>query len=212
MAVQGRCGQGQARVTGQSSDGAPRPPSYNTVQVEQRRDQALILVPEDFEINKGDQVIPFTITDQFGHPTPARYIQVHMTNDPYVIACLTANGPNYQGELHATPYTGPETIETLTDEVMQMLEPEFPAAEFVSDAIRHMNDRTLLADVIRYQAKFAEIKRIWDQRAKLEQRCYQVGLEMGLCWHRLQDTRAVQRIIEEMVQDQCINQQGGGRQ
>ena len=41
-----------------------------------------------------------------------------------------------------------------------MLEPEFPAAEFVSDAIWRINDRTLLADVIRYWAKFAEIEHI----------------------------------------------------
>ena len=39
---------------------------------------------------------------------PARYIQVHMTSNPYVIARLTANGPDYQGELHATPYNGVE--------------------------------------------------------------------------------------------------------
>ena len=93
-------------------------------------------------------MIPFTITDQFGRPTPARFIQVHMTNNPYVIACLTANGPDYRGELHATPYNGAEAVEALTDEAMRMLEPEFPAAEHVSDALRRMGDRTLWAEVI----------------------------------------------------------------
>ena len=151
MVVQGRCGRGQARVTGQSSDGAPRPPSYNTAHGEQRREPAPILVPEDFEINEGDQAIPFTITDQFGHPTPARYIQVHMTNNPYVIARLTANGPDYRGELHATPYAGTEPVDVLTDEAMRMLEPNFPAAELVSDSLCRMGDRTLWAEVIRYR-------------------------------------------------------------
>ena len=124
-----------------------------------------------------------------------------MTNNPYVIARLTANGPDYRGELHVTPYNGPEPIDVLTDEAMRMLEPEFPAAEFVSDAIRRIGDRTLLADVIRYQARFTEIEQIQDQRAELERKCYLVGLEMGFCRHRLQDVRAVQHIIEEMVQD-----------
>ena len=124
-----------------------------------------------------------------------------MTNNPYVIARLTANGPDYRGELHVTPYNGPEPIDVLTDEAMQMLEPEFPAAEFVSNAIRRIGDRTLLADVIRYQARFTEIEQIQDQRAELERKCYLVGLEMGFCRHRLQDARAVQHIIEEMVQD-----------
>ena len=135
-----------------------------------------------------------------------------MTNDLYVIARLTTNGPNYQGELHATPYTGMEPIDILTDEAMRMLEPKFPAVDFVCDAIQHIRDHTLEADVIRYKAKFAEIERIQNQWAELEHQCYMVGLEMGLCRHRLQDVCVVQRIIEEMVQDQRINQHGGARQ
>ena len=171
-----------------------------------------VLILEDFEINEGDRVIPFTVTDQFSHPTLARYIQVHMTNDLYVIARLTANSPNYQGKLHATPYTGMEPINVLTNEAMCMLEPKFPAADFVCDAIQRIRDRTLEADVIQYKAKFAEIEHIWNQWAELECQCYMVGLEMGLCQHWLQDACTVQCIIEEMVQDQHINQHGGARQ
>ena len=135
-----------------------------------------------------------------------------MTNNPYVIACITANGPNYRGELHATPYTGPETVEALTDEAMHMLEPEFPAAEQVSDALQRMGDRSLWAEVIRYRVRVAEIERIRVQREELHRRCYLVGLEMGFSRQRLQDAHAVQRIIEDMVQDTRINQQQQVRQ
>ena len=124
-----------------------------------------------------------------------------MTSNPYVIARLTANGPDYWGELHATPYNGPEEVEPLTDEAMRMLEPDFPAAEHVSNALRRMGDRTLWAEVIWYRAKVSEIDRIQVQREELQRRCYMVGLEMGLSRQRLQDARAVQRIIEDMVQD-----------
>ena len=41
-----------------------------------------------------------------------------MTNNPYVIAHLTANGPDYRGKLHATPYNGTEPVDVLTDEAM----------------------------------------------------------------------------------------------
>ena len=135
MEVRGQCRRGQVGVAGRAGNDGPRPPSYNTARGGQRREQAPILVLEDFEINEGDQAIPFTITDQFGRPTPARYIQVHMTNSPYMIARLTANGPDYWGKLHATLYTGVEPVDILTDEAMRMLEPEYPAAELVSDAI-----------------------------------------------------------------------------
>ena len=211
MAVRGRRGRGQAGVAGQPSDDAPRPPSYNAARREQHRGSTPILVPEDFEINEGDQAIPFTITDRFGRPTPARYIRVNMTSNPYVVARLTANGPDYRGELHATPYNGPEEVEPLTDEAMWMLEPDFPAAEHVSNALRHMSDRTLWAEVIRYRAKVAEIDKIRVQREELQRRCYMVGLEMGLSRQRLQDARAVQRIIENMVQDTRTNQQSRQR-
>ena len=212
MAVRGRRGRGQAGVAGQSSDGAPRPPSYNAAPGEQRQGQAPILVPEDFEIIEGDQAIPFTITDQFGQPTPARYIQVHMTNNLYVIARVTANGPDYWGKLHATPYNGTEPVDELTDEAMRMLDPEFPAAEFVSDALRCIGDRTLWAKVIWYRARVAEIEHIRVQREELHRRCYLARLEMGFSRQRLQDARALQHIMEDMIQDQRINQQQQVRQ
>ena len=134
-----------------------------------------------------------------------------MTNNLYIIARLTANGPDYRGELHATPYNGPEDVEPLTDEAMRMLEPDFPAAEHVSNALRRMNDRTLWAEVIQYQAKVSEIDRIRVQQEELQRRCYMVGLEMGLSHQRLQEARAVQRIIEDMVQDMRTNQQSRQR-
>ena len=211
MAVRGQCGRGQARVAGPSSDGAPRPPSYSATRGEQRREPAPILILEDFEINEGDQAIPFTITDRFGRPTPARYVRIHMTSNPYVIARLTANGPDYQGELHATPYNGAEEVEPLTDEAMRMLEPDFPAVKHVSNMLRRMGDRTLWAEVIQYRAKVSEIDKIRVQREELQRRCYMVGLEMGLSRQRLQEARAVQRIIENMVQDTRTNQQNRQR-
>ena len=134
-----------------------------------------------------------------------------MSSNPYVTARLTANGPDYRGELHATPYNGPEEVEPLTDEAMRMLEPDSPVVEHVSNALRRMNDRTLWAEVIRYRAKFSEIDKIRVQREELQRRCYMVGLEMGLCRQRLQDARAVQRIIEDMVQDTRTNQQSRRR-
>ena len=134
-----------------------------------------------------------------------------MTSNPYVIARITANGPDYQGELHATPYNGTEEVEPLTDEAMRMLEPDFLAAEHVSNALRRMGDRTLWAEVIRYRAKISEVDRIRVQREELQRWCYMVGLEMGLSRQRLQEAHVVQRIIEDMVQDTRTNRQSQPR-
>ena len=135
-----------------------------------------------------------------------------MTSNPYVIARITANGPDYRGELHATPYNGTESVKVLTDKAMCMLEPDFPAAEHVSNALHRMGDRTLWAEVIRYRARLSEIDQIRVQREELQRRCYMVGLEMGFSRQQLQDARAVQRIIEDMVQDTRVNRQQQVRQ
>ena len=82
----------------------------------------------------------------------------------------------------------------------------------VSDSLRRMGDRTLWAEVIRYRAHVSEIDRIRVQREELQRQCFLAGLEMGLSQQRLQDARAVQRILEDMVQDQHINQQQPVRQ
>ena len=103
-------------------------------------------------------------------------------------------------------------MEALTDEAMHMLEPDFPAAVHVSNALRRMGDRTLWAEVIRYRAQLSEIDRIRVEREELQRWCYMVGLEMGLSRQRLQDARAVQRIIEDMVQDTRVNRQSQARQ
>ena len=92
-----------------------------------------------------------------------------------------------------------------------MLELDFLAAEHVSNSLRRMGDCTLWAEVIWYRAKIAEIDKIQVQREELQRRCYMVGLEMGLSRQWLQDACAVQRIIEDMVQDTRTNQQSRQR-
>ena len=67
-------------------------------------------------------------------------------------------------------------------------------------------------EVIQFRARVTEIERIRVQREELQRRCYLAGLELGFSRHRLQDARAVQRIIENMVQDTRVNQQQQVRQ
>ena len=110
-----------------------------------------------------------------------------MTSNLYVVARLTANGPDYRGKLHVTPYMGTESVDALTDEAVRMLDPDFPAAELVSDSLHCMGDRTLWAEVIRYRARVSEIDHIRVQREELQRRCFLAGLEMGLSRQRLQD-------------------------
>ena len=98
---QGQCG-GQARgIARPESVWPPSPPAYTHAAATQTA--APIEPPEGFIHNVGEDFVPFTITNKHGVPTPARYIQVHMTADPYMIGRLTLTGADYCAELHATP-------------------------------------------------------------------------------------------------------------
>jgi hypothetical protein len=77
---------------------------------------------QGYENNQGTSYVPFTILDATGRPVPARYIKVHMTDNPYVEARMTMDGPVHRGEIHAaavhdrvgrTPDIGPDELRLL---------------------------------------------------------------------------------------------------
>ena len=129
-----------------------------------------------------------------------------MTDNPYVIACLTASGADYRGEIHAAPVNDVDTPpERLTDAVLCMFARMFPALNRVHEAIARIGDRSLEAEVRRYQGINIRIEANEEKRIRLERECQQVELELGMCVHQLQEVRACNRILEEMVSDQRIN-------
>ena len=75
--------------------------------------------PEGFIHNIGADFMPLTITNEHGVPTPARFIQVHMTADPYVIGQLTVNGADYCTELHVTPNDN-RLVQHISDHALHM--------------------------------------------------------------------------------------------
>ena len=73
---------GQARgIARPESVRPPSPPAYTRAAAV--RTAVPVEPPEGFVHNIGEDFIPFTITNEHGVPTPARYIQVHMGADPY---------------------------------------------------------------------------------------------------------------------------------
>jgi hypothetical protein len=63
----------------------------------------ILPIPDRFVLNITRDYIPMMITDRQGHQTPTKYVQVHRTGHPYIIGCLLACSPWYQGDIHAAP-------------------------------------------------------------------------------------------------------------
>ena len=135
-----------------------------------------------------------------------------MTDNPYVITRLTASGANYRGEIHAAPVNNVDTPpERLTDNALRMFTRTFPALGRVNDAIGRIGDRSLEAEVRRYQGINLHVEVNEEKRVRLERERQRLELELGLCVHRLQEARACNWILEEMVSDQNIGRHFAGR-
>ena len=129
-----------------------------------------------------------------------------MTDNPYVIARLTASGADYRGEIHAAPVNDVDTPpEHLTDAALRMFAHTSPAMNRVNEAIGRIGDRSLEAKVRRYQGINLHMEVNEEKSVRLERERQQLEMELGMCVHRLQEARACNRILDEMVSDQHIN-------
>jgi hypothetical protein len=116
---------------------------------------------QGYENNQGTSYIPFTILDATGRPVPARYIKVHMTDNPYVEARMTMDGPVHRGEIHAaavhnragrTPDIGPDEL--------RLLDRNYQDWIMVDEAIAHVGDRSLTAEVMRWRGLQKRMKAV----------------------------------------------------
>ena len=136
--------------------------------------------PEGFVHNIGEDFVPFTITNEHGVPTPVRYIQVHMTADPYIVGRLTLNGADYRAELHATP-NNDEPVQHISDCALHMFDRDYPAADVVNTSVSRIGDRTLEAEIMRHRSTMArlDVNQQKQKSLKLEQE--RLELTLGMC-------------------------------
>ena len=168
---------------------------------------------EGFIHNIGENFIPFTIPNEHGVPTPARFVQVHMTSNLYVIGRLTLTGTDYRAELHTTP-NDDAPVQHISDRALCMFDCDYLAADVVNTVVAHIGDWMLEAEIMRHWSTMAwlDVNQQKQKQLKLEQE--RLELNLGMCRQRLQDARACNRVLDDMVADQHIHweqQRGRGR-
>ena len=137
---------------------------------------------------------------------PAWFIQVHMTTDPYVIGQLTLNSADYQVELHATPNDN-KPVQIILDHALHTFDQDYPAANMVNMAIGHISDQTLEAEVMRHHSMMAQLNINQQQQKQLKLEQEQLELNLGMCRQCLQDARACNQVLDDMVANQHIRQE-----
>jgi hypothetical protein len=103
---------------------------------------------QGFEENIGRRYVPFCIPGVSGEETPARFIKVHMTDNPYVEAHMSPFTVVYRGEIHAiSEVDNDDDAEELLYEILKMLEDDFQDVQYVDMALDCIPNLSLEAEV-----------------------------------------------------------------
>jgi hypothetical protein len=161
---------------------------------------------QGFEENIGRRYVPVRIPGLSGEETPAQFIKVHMTDNPYVEACMSPFTAVYRGEIHAiAEVDNDDDAEELSYEILKMLEDDFQDAHHMDAALDRIPDLSLEAEVRRWRGLKKRIKGVHEQVRLLEDCLYSLGVDQRSCRQRLQNAKAISRVLEEMSHDQRVH-------
>ena len=158
-------------------------------------------VPRKFEPNVGPTYVPFHITNRNGRSIPAKYIRVKMTNDPYMYGMINSTGEVFKGMIHAAPVLDITHVPRITAEDLTSLRFDYPDATRIDNALAHVGDRSLAAEVHRFRhikRRFAELN---EQMKTLEEEMWMLQTKQRQCVGRLEKADVLRRIDKERGQD-----------
>jgi hypothetical protein len=109
------------------------------------------------------------------------------------------DGPVYRGEIHATPANDRDDAHPeLTNESLRMLEPGYRDRSAVEDALGCVGDRSLGAEVTRWNVLKKKVKHLQDQIQEHEDQLFALSIDQWACHKRLEEARVISRLQEEM--------------
>ena len=120
------------------------------------RGQSLTAPPPGFHFNKGQEYIPFLIT-QDGKDWPAKYMQVVMTSDPYAIGIREGDTSVYSGHLTAQLVRDLDHPVKYTHNNFIFFKNGFVGRGAVDASLEELGDLSLKAEVHRYRCTCEEI-------------------------------------------------------
>jgi hypothetical protein len=156
--------------------------------------------PPGFEHNRGPAFIPFRIRTDTGGETPAHYIRAHLdAPNPFVEGRLSLNGPTYHSEIHAAPIVDIDIPPPLISaDILRLLDTDYMGHDNVDEAISEIGDRSLRAEVNRYQRLERKRQSFQESIRHLEDQMFTTDVERRMCVSRLEAAQAMICIQMEM--------------
>jgi hypothetical protein len=150
--------------------------------------RSLSPTPDGFVCNQGLNYVPFHIPTTNGRETtPAKYVMVRMGINPTVAGCMYKGGVVYQGDVHAAPsHDHGDHTPDYTHEQLRHFCSDYVRRDEVDEALEHIGDKSLLAEVSRFCGTVDTMKRLQDKIREREDKLYCRGNDNHKCVHCLE--------------------------
>jgi hypothetical protein len=171
--VEVRVGQGMGRETDGGGVQAHRRRMYTPGTPQHPTRCSLSPTPDGFVHNQGQNYIPFRIPTTNGRGVvTAKWVKVRMGVNPTAWGCMYKGGVVYQGDVHAAPDCDHGPTSDYTNEQLLRLCSEYRLCHEVDKALEQIGDKSLLAEVARYQGTMDGMQRIQKEIRDKEDKLY----------------------------------------
>ena len=193
--------RGRGRIPEEGHAGRRVPPhraGTSTTTASRKRERARSATPDGYVVNRGTAYVPIIIL-QDGRRTPAKYVRVIMSDNPEVFGTMGRGEPIFRAEIHAARSHDYGKAAEYTPADLRYLRADYAESRTVDDALSHIGDVSLTAEVRRYRAAAEICEQLENQIRALEDNHYHNAERRRQSAQRLGRAQAVKRIREEHV-------------
>jgi hypothetical protein len=155
--------------------------------------------PDGFIHNKGLNYVPFRIPTTNGRGAAlAKFVMVRMGVNPTVTGCMYRGGAVYQGEVHtAASHDHGSHVPDYAHEQLRHFCSNYTQRHEVDDALEHIGNKLLLAEVSQFRGTMDAMKRLQDEICDKENELYCYGSDNRKCVRHLEQAHALGRVFKE---------------
>jgi hypothetical protein len=163
--------------------------------------RSLSPTPDGFVRNHGQNYVPLCIPVTSGRGVAtAKWVKVHMGVNPTAWGCMYKGGVVYQGDVHASPVRDRGTTPDYTNKQLLRLRSDYRLRHEVDEALEQLGDKSLSAEVARYQGTMDGMQQIQREIRDKEDELYCLANTNRKSIGRLAEAHALVRITkEEMI-------------
>ena len=156
--------------------------------------------PHFFELNQGPGYVPFLIANDQGRNVPAKYISVHMTANPYALGKPKSDGLTKWGEIHTASRYDYAHVKEYSDNDLCELLPAWHKSIDIDTVLVEMRNRSLQAEVHRYQCQMMRLKQLNDQMEAIQAEMFTILPKKHQCIERLSRAQVLPCVRKQIGQ------------